>query len=703
MPTENVNIRINAVTRGQDAVKALNANLRDLGDGSTKVQKNWAATTAIFAAGGAAIFAAAGTVKFLWNTLSEGTAIQFAQTRFENLAKTVNSTSASMLNDLRAATSGMYSDVQLMDSANQIMAVGLAKSHDGVVRMATAVGKLGIDMNQLVLELNTMRGMRLDQMGLDIVVVQAKAAELALTGMGERAAYTEAVLQAMEEKIAIQGDIAETSAGKMARAGATMANAWNDAKIGLAEFADTTGLLDLMDGHAQVMASNRAFKTSLDELTAAGVINADQAKSLALSWQWSTESQGRAIDVVTRLKAELYASADASQSQSNAMEIAKMSAASADAVMLSLAGRMEALANWSGTSAQQMLAWSSAVASAVSRVKARDFAMGEGNYYGARAKALADERAAIAATTAAIDTATGALGGYSAALDTATQRQQEFAASFSEELTTEIDKTSEAFKERQKVLEQGLVSNDGVANITAINSALYEQAQAAGLSAGQLALMGIALGEFDEKAARAALKAVLIQEKIQQLAQGVAAGKISFTDAISGAQGFAVELDTATAQTSVEDLAAAVDDYATNGPYDATVNAEVDSASNSLRNVIRLLDEIDGRQVNATANVTTAQNGTTPSVPGEPDHVPGGGRARGGRVGAGDSVWVGEHGPEKVYFDRPGYVYPHGQEPRGGMSIVVNNYNYISGSNDAQATVTADSVKGALRRIGMGA
>ena len=70
-------------------------------------------------------------------------------------------------------------------------------------------------------------------------------------------------------------------------------------------------------------------------------------------------------------------------------------------------------------------------------------------------------------------------------------------------------------------------------NVEAMNSALYRQVEAAGASAATLALLGIATGQFSEEQAEAALKAAILQEQINKIAESVVSGKITLEQALA--------------------------------------------------------------------------------------------------------------------------------------------------------------------------
>jgi hypothetical protein len=75
-----------------------------------------------------------------------GAELEFTRTRFDRLAESIGTTSDALLEDLHTATRGMYSDSELLASAGNLMALGLAKTHDEAVRLATVSGGLNMNM-----------------------------------------------------------------------------------------------------------------------------------------------------------------------------------------------------------------------------------------------------------------------------------------------------------------------------------------------------------------------------------------------------------------------------------------------------------------------------------------------------------------------------------------------------------------------------
>ena len=90
-------------------------------------------------------------IREVYEDLKEGAQLEYAQTKFDNLAESIGTVSDALLIDLREATRGTVSDAELVAGAANFMALGLADTHEEVVRLTTVAGALGMNMNQLVL------------------------------------------------------------------------------------------------------------------------------------------------------------------------------------------------------------------------------------------------------------------------------------------------------------------------------------------------------------------------------------------------------------------------------------------------------------------------------------------------------------------------------------------------------------------------
>jgi len=127
---------------------------------------------------GAAYFAVSQAAERAYATLRAGAELQTTTERFGKLAAQINSTGDALLGKLREATKGMISDAELMASASGIVSLRLADNEEQVVRLATVVGTLGWDMQQVILTFANLSTMRLDALGLSVDEVKAKQKEL---------------------------------------------------------------------------------------------------------------------------------------------------------------------------------------------------------------------------------------------------------------------------------------------------------------------------------------------------------------------------------------------------------------------------------------------------------------------------------------------------------------------------------------------
>jgi hypothetical protein len=160
-----------------------------------------------------AVVAVSAAMKEVYETAREGAELDYARDKFDALAESIGSTSTALLVDLRDATSGLVSDAELIEGAGQMMALGLAKTHDEAVRLATVAGELDMNMNQLVLTLTNQTTMRFDTLGVSVAGFDEKLQALKDTGMDVQDAFTEAFLQQAEEQIGRIGSVAESSVG----------------------------------------------------------------------------------------------------------------------------------------------------------------------------------------------------------------------------------------------------------------------------------------------------------------------------------------------------------------------------------------------------------------------------------------------------------------------------------------------------------
>lgn len=175
----------------------------------------------------------------IWDFAEEGAAIELSEQRFDRLAESIGTTADALKKDLAAATRGMVSDAGQVRMGADLMSLGLAKTHDDVVRLSRVSSALGMDMNQLVLTLANQTTMRFDQLGVSIDGFDERLEALKQRGLSTNEAFTEAFLQQAEAQIDKLGDASETTAGKMKRFDARLENIGNALKSIAADGVDT--------------------------------------------------------------------------------------------------------------------------------------------------------------------------------------------------------------------------------------------------------------------------------------------------------------------------------------------------------------------------------------------------------------------------------------------------------------------------------
>jgi hypothetical protein len=553
-------------------------------------------------------------------TLRAGAELQTTTERFGKLAASIGTTADVMLGKLREATKGMISDAELMASASGIVSLKLADNEEQVVRLATVVGTLGWDMQQVILTFANLSTMRLDALGLSVDEVKQKQKELMDQGMSTAAAFKEAVIQAGEARLDVGGVSESEQAFKQAEAAVTnFKNAVLESTIATLSQA---GAFESLAATANNIQLATDFRGELSALREEGAITTVEwlklLNTLSQSGAAAAEVELAGIimrDTLTDTDAEINNQLGSWQVWARTVAIqtgyaAQTAAANMNAIFTGLLGISNGLGDTSAFLPQ-----------------ADEF-----DYLAAGARAGKDYRSglAIEARQARIDRnlqfvrhdpdfiatgrevrnemeyATAAAYGYSSALGSMTSAEQEAADAHSRFLSS--------FNEELRAApEDGLYNAEGVANVEAVNKALYEQVEAAGASAATLALLGVATGQFTQEQAEAALKAAVLQEQIRAIAASVAAGDLSIGDALGqlnqarealdasnlaavagtgeGGVSIAVTADTSTAETNLDGTAAQLDAL-TSEEYIATVGMDINAVIEGTTEAGRLIGSL---------------------------------------------------------------------------------------------------------------
>ena len=551
-------------------------------------------------------------------TLRAGAELQTTTERFGKLAASIGTTADVMLGKLREATKGMISDAELMASASGIVSLRLADNEEQVVRLSTVVGTLGWDMQQVILTFANLSTMRLDALGLSVDEVKAKQKELEEQGLSTAAAFKEAVIQAGEARLEVGGvSDAEQS---FKRAEAAVTNFKNAVLESITTTLDQAGAFEALSKAAVDLSSWQTFSANIWELKEAGRITTDEFHELTRVFS----EQGPAV---ANAKLETMLMVDTQTELQVALSDTDYALAANAAMMDSWAVNAAVKAQWA---AEEVIRANTAIFNSLmgfGEVEAPDawFGGSQGFDYQAagaeaakdyqRGKAMAERQARIDRNTTYVGTGqgadwwaagaetrremeyaeeavysySGALGGLSTAEQEAAEAHQSFMAAFNQELRAKP--------------EEGLYDAAGVANVEAVNKALYEQVEAAGASAATLAVLGVATGQFTQEQAEAALKAAVLQERIKAIAEEVAAGHLGIGEALGQLGQVRSALDAA-------DLQAV---GGADGDVTIAVAADTTVAENDLDATQSQLDALTDEEYMATVgmNIQEVIDGTT--------------------------------------------------------------------------------------------
>ena len=259
----------------QEAAKAMDKLQRELkettaaADGTEKKYRGLSGTLdnlkASILPAAAIVTGFALSLKKAWDMAKEGAALDYTVKKFDRLTESIGTTSDKLMRDLREATKKTRSDMELTQGAADLMALGLVKSHDEVVRLVTIVGALGMDTNQLVLTLTNQTTMRFDALGVSVDGFDDKVKKLKDSGMDASDAFKEAFLQQAEEQVKLLGNSADSTAGDFARLEVQAKNLGDAIKVMLVPPAMNliTTLGVIISGRSEIQAVLRDHETEI--------------------------------------------------------------------------------------------------------------------------------------------------------------------------------------------------------------------------------------------------------------------------------------------------------------------------------------------------------------------------------------------------------------------------------------------------------
>ena len=215
MPDERLRIVIEAVDKASAELKGLKKDLEGVGAAGQIADKNIVSTTAALTKIAGVAGTAAVGLKKLYDIGKEGASLDRIQNSFVAISGSAED-AANNLEILREATRGAKSDMELMEGATNILALGLADSSEqlgAIVRNVEGLGaRFGGTMQIFQLMMSNQSLMRVDSFGLGVEEVTKRIDELKEAGMEADKAFNTAVLELMTEKYEELGGALEDNA-----------------------------------------------------------------------------------------------------------------------------------------------------------------------------------------------------------------------------------------------------------------------------------------------------------------------------------------------------------------------------------------------------------------------------------------------------------------------------------------------------------
>lgn len=617
-----IQVLVNALWQGEGQIRKARQDIAGIDDAAKKSGTSIRQFTTNFVGGLTTLAAAAATARQAWDTIGEGAQLELASSRLDNLAGSIGAVSDALMSDLREATHGMVSDAQLVRTASDIISLGLADTSEGVTSLASLIAELGWDMQTVIMTFANDSKMRLDQLGLSVEDVTARAKALEAQGLSATKAFDQAVIDAGRAKLELLGSAADTTAGSMARTETAWRNMVDNLKQGAAStfgpaIVSLDRLTQLQDEYGRLLRegqiSEREFRqgirstwTSFSVEQAEDYFDAiragtDEFKLSAAEAEENRRSLGALADAYTQVSDAIYTTQAArevsGQSHADTLRIMEQEQALLDALARGYELTTEATEQSIRTGIE---AWSAyrAVLEEVNTVAGRDFA---------------------------------------SALEAGEDAQADYNQRLFEGITA-LESTPEIF-----------------------------------MAAGQ------ALTDYSEETLAAALRQAAMNEAIAALAPLIADGTISIQGAVGWLrdletqleQDYTAEMDTSSL-VAAEELARGVKNTldSIRGDYKATVSI----------NTIQTTTFASGGSYDPGLGTYVPPSSSAPPS-GGPSRPPGAipGAAMGTSYFPGGLTWVGEQGPELVALPQGSRIWSSGESERmaAGSGGQVYNDNRV--------------------------
>lgn len=177
----------------------------------------------------------AGTFRMAEDMYQAGVAAQRAEMLYRSFGAQIGDTDA-LLERLRRTTRGVVDDVELMNAANSMLSMGLAKNATDVERLmdigvtfAQAMGQdVGASLENLNMILANQSYLRLDSLGISSSQVRELAQQYQRAGMDSSEAFTAAFLDVAEGKLPQMSMVADATVTEFEKLSVAAGNWWTD-------------------------------------------------------------------------------------------------------------------------------------------------------------------------------------------------------------------------------------------------------------------------------------------------------------------------------------------------------------------------------------------------------------------------------------------------------------------------------------------
>jgi peptidoglycan hydrolase-like protein with peptidoglycan-binding domain len=298
-----LNYLISASWQGKAAVKAAASDIGGLGDAGKRANQGLADVKAGLDMTMDAFAMTGRVVGEFYGALKEGATLEAEAEKYDNLAASIGTTGDALMDELIPATKGMVANADLVRGASDLISLGLADTQGEVVRWSSAVSALNLDLQVLGLTLANDSTARLDGLGLGMDTVNQKTDKFIALGHEAGEAFDLAVLEALEERMALLGDASQTTAGQLQQLEVSWKNVTDAGKSFLAQRWEP-----IIGGLSNTINQWKEAQNDVDEAVRRGIITEQEAQGLvqdaAFGWQMKQELLAATREEVTALVAE---------------------------------------------------------------------------------------------------------------------------------------------------------------------------------------------------------------------------------------------------------------------------------------------------------------------------------------------------------------------------------------------------------------